>query len=98
MEKINNPFKFFKKWILNLLVPYIEGTNKKKKEKESWFMTILNSVYYVILFEIILLILLFIYFRKHSRSKDKQPSLSKEYIKSLKFVKMWGGSCAKRGP
>jgi len=24
----------FKKWLLNILVPYIEGTNKKKEDKK----------------------------------------------------------------
>jgi len=24
----------FKKWLLNILVPYIEGTNKKKENKK----------------------------------------------------------------
>jgi len=28
------PLSSFKKWLLNILVPYIEGTNKKKKDKE----------------------------------------------------------------
>ena len=27
-----NPINAFKKWLLNILVPYIEGTNKKKKD------------------------------------------------------------------
>ena len=28
------PLNSFKKWLLNILVPYIEGTNKKKKNKK----------------------------------------------------------------
>ena len=28
------PLNSFKKWLLNILVPYIEGTNKKKKDKK----------------------------------------------------------------
>jgi len=28
------PFSSFKKWLLNILVPYIEGTNKKKEDKK----------------------------------------------------------------
>ena len=28
-----NPINSFKKWLLNILVPYIEGTQKKKREK-----------------------------------------------------------------
>ena len=27
-----NPINAFKKWLLNILGPYIEGTNKKKKD------------------------------------------------------------------
>mgnify|MGYP001292322672 CR=1 FL=1 len=27
-----HPINVFKKWLLNILVPYIEGTNKKKKD------------------------------------------------------------------
>ena len=30
---MKNPLDIFKRWLLNLLVPYIEGTNKKKKDK-----------------------------------------------------------------
>ena len=33
MEKKMNPINFFKKWLLNILVPFIEG-NKKKKESD----------------------------------------------------------------
>jgi len=30
-----NPIHSFKKWLLNILMPYIEGTNKQKdKDKE----------------------------------------------------------------
>jgi len=28
------PLNSFKKWLLKILVPYIEGTNKKKKDKK----------------------------------------------------------------
>ncbi len=28
-----NPIISFKKWLLNILVPYIEGTQKKKEKK-----------------------------------------------------------------
>jgi len=28
------PLNAFKKWFLNILVPYIEGTNKKKEDKK----------------------------------------------------------------
>jgi len=28
------PLNSFKKWLLNLLVPYIEGTKKKKEDKK----------------------------------------------------------------
>jgi len=28
------PLNAFKKWLLNILVPYIEGTNKKKDDKK----------------------------------------------------------------
>ena len=30
-----NPIKAFKKWLLNLLIPYIEETNKKKYSSEN---------------------------------------------------------------
>jgi len=30
------PLNSFKKWLLNIFVPYIEGTNKKKKGSK-WF-------------------------------------------------------------
>ncbi len=33
MEKKMNPINSFKKWLLNLLVPFIEG-NKKRKESD----------------------------------------------------------------
>jgi len=29
-----NPLNAFKKWLLNILVPYIEGTNKKKEDEK----------------------------------------------------------------
>jgi len=28
------PLNSFKKWLLNILVPYNEGTNKKKEDKK----------------------------------------------------------------
>jgi len=28
------PLSAFKKWILNILLPYIEGTKKKKEDKK----------------------------------------------------------------
>jgi len=28
------PLISFKKWVLNILVPFIEGTNKKKEDKK----------------------------------------------------------------
>jgi len=28
------PLNSFKKWLLNILVPYIEGTNNKKEDKK----------------------------------------------------------------
>ena len=28
-----NPITSFKKWLLNILVPYIEGSKKKKEKK-----------------------------------------------------------------
>jgi len=28
------PLTSFKKWLLNILVPFIEGTNKKKEDKK----------------------------------------------------------------
>jgi len=28
------PLNAFKKWLLTILVPYIEGTNKKKEDKK----------------------------------------------------------------
>ena len=32
---MKNPIDIFKRWLLDLLVPYIEGTNKKKKYKKN---------------------------------------------------------------
>jgi len=32
---MKNPLDIFKRWLLDLLVPYIEGTNKKKKNKKK---------------------------------------------------------------
>ena len=33
-----NPMNFLKKWLLNILVPYIEGTNKKKGKDKKWII------------------------------------------------------------
>ena len=33
MEKKMNPINSFKRWFLEILVPYIEGTNKIKRFK-----------------------------------------------------------------
>jgi len=33
-KKIMKPLNSFKKWLLNILVPYIEGTNNKKENKK----------------------------------------------------------------
>jgi len=30
------PLSSFKKWLLNILVPYIEGTSKKKEDKNEF--------------------------------------------------------------
>jgi len=34
-KTMKNPIDIFKRWLLDLLVPYIEGTNKKKKDKKK---------------------------------------------------------------
>ncbi len=34
MEEKMNLINFFKKWLLNMLVPFIEGNKKKKDENE----------------------------------------------------------------
>ena len=36
---MKNPLDIFKRWLLDLLVPYIEGTNKKKKIKNETLNT-----------------------------------------------------------
>ena len=33
--KMKNPIDIFKRWLLDKLVPYIEGTNKKNKDKKK---------------------------------------------------------------
>ena len=33
--RLINPIDVFKKWLLNKLVPYIEGTKKKQEKKEG---------------------------------------------------------------
>ncbi len=33
-----NPINSLKKWLLNILVPYIEGTNKKKGKDKKWII------------------------------------------------------------
>ena len=35
MAKKINPINYFKKWLLNILVPYIEG-DKNRKEKDKF--------------------------------------------------------------
>ena len=35
MEKKMNPINSFKRWLLEILVPYIEGTKKSKRFKEK---------------------------------------------------------------
>ena len=32
---MKNPIDLFKRWLLDLLVPYIEGTKKKKDKKRK---------------------------------------------------------------
>jgi len=34
-KTMKNPIDIFKRWLLELLVPYIEGNNKKKKDKKQ---------------------------------------------------------------
>jgi len=34
-KTMKNPIDIFKRWLLDLFVPYIEGTNKKKKDKKK---------------------------------------------------------------
>jgi len=34
-KKMKNPIDIFKRWLLDLLVPYIEGTKKKKNKKKD---------------------------------------------------------------
>jgi len=34
-KTMKNPIDIFKMWLLDLLVPYIEGTNKNKKDKKK---------------------------------------------------------------
>ena len=36
---MKNPLDTIKRWLLDLLVPYIEGTNKKKKDKNETLNT-----------------------------------------------------------
>ena len=36
---MKNPIDIFKKWLLDLLVQYIEGNNKKKKDKNETLNT-----------------------------------------------------------
>ena len=69
----------FKKWLLNILVPYIEGTNKKKRIKN---MSLINVV---IIIEIFLLGVVFLWVKKLNSKQSRQPSLSKKTIKNLKF-------------
>ncbi len=32
---MKNTIDIFKRWLLDILVPYIEGTNKKKKDQKK---------------------------------------------------------------
>jgi len=34
-KTMKNPIDIFKRWLLDLLVPYIEGTKKKKDKKKD---------------------------------------------------------------
>ena len=34
MEKEMNPINSFKRWLLNILVPFIEGQKKRKKSEK----------------------------------------------------------------
>ena len=73
------PLNSFKKWLLNILVPYIEGTNKKKKDKN------MSPINVVIIIEIFLLGVVFLWVKKLNSKQSRQPSLSKKTIKNLKF-------------
>ena len=73
------PFSAFKKWLLNILVPYIEGTNKKKEDKK------MSLIQLGIIVEIFLFVGVFLWVRKLTSKKSRQPSLSKKTIKNLKF-------------
>ena len=33
-----NPINSFKKWLLNILMPYIEGKRKKKERDKEWMI------------------------------------------------------------
>ena len=35
MEKKMNPINSFKRWLLNILVPFIEGDKKRKESDEN---------------------------------------------------------------
>ena len=41
-----NPINAFKKWLLNILVPYIEGTKKKKDNKKSEILETAEKFFY----------------------------------------------------
>ncbi len=73
------PLNSFKKWLLNILVPYIEGTNKKKEDKK------MSLIKVGIIVEIFLFVGFFLWVRKLNRKQSRQPSLSKKTIKNLKF-------------
>ena len=72
------PLSSFKKWLLNILVPYIEGTNKKKKIKnesiKGW--NYCRNLYVASSF---------LWVKKLNSKQSRQPSLSKKTIKNLKF-------------
>lgn len=72
-----NPINSFKKWLLNILVPYIEGSKKEKGEK-----IIMNAVGLGIIIELFLLIGIVFWIRNLKTNQSRQPSLSKKIIKT----------------
>ena len=60
-------------------MPYIEGTNKKKKDKN------MSPINVVIIIEIFLLGVVFLWVKKLNSKQSRQPTLSKKTIKNLKF-------------
>ena len=61
-----------------MLVPYIEGTKKKKEKK----MSLINAG---IIFEMFLLGVVILWISKQYLQQNRQPSLSKKIIKNLKI-------------